>query len=193
MSTESSPSSAALARARRHLDKVGAKDVTLIITGGLRVPEDFAKAMMMGADAIAVHFRLRSTPYSIPASWEYAEKIKERINLVLIGNGDIFDYQAAIKKLNIVDGIMIGRGAISNPLIFSEIEKRQNSTKYKSEIFLKLIDLIEHYYEEKLKLPKLKPFIRYMISDKPDSKALRLKLYKAKDIKDAKSIFISYL
>jgi glutamate synthase domain-containing protein 2 len=48
------PTIPALARARKHLDRVGAKDVTLIITGGLRVPEDFAKAMMLGADAIAV-------------------------------------------------------------------------------------------------------------------------------------------
>lgn len=48
------PTIPALARARRHLDKVGATDVTLIITGGLRVSEDFAKAMMLGADAIAV-------------------------------------------------------------------------------------------------------------------------------------------
>jgi len=48
------PTIPALARARKHLDKVGASDVTLIITGGLRVAEDFAKAMMLGADAIAV-------------------------------------------------------------------------------------------------------------------------------------------
>jgi glutamate synthase domain-containing protein 2 len=48
------PTIPALARARRHLDKSGAKDVTLIITGGLRLAEDFAKAMMLGADAIAV-------------------------------------------------------------------------------------------------------------------------------------------
>lgn len=48
------PTIPALARARRHLDKVGATDVTLIITGGLRVPEDFAKAMMLGADGVAI-------------------------------------------------------------------------------------------------------------------------------------------
>jgi glutamate synthase domain-containing protein 2/nitrite reductase/ring-hydroxylating ferredoxin subunit len=48
------PTIPALARARKQLDKVGAKNVTLIITGGLRVAEDFAKAMMLGADAIAV-------------------------------------------------------------------------------------------------------------------------------------------
>ncbi|WP_074407573.1 MULTISPECIES: glutamate synthase-related protein [Aquimarina] len=48
------PTIPALARARKYLDKVGANDVSLIITGGLRIAEDFAKAMMLGADAIAV-------------------------------------------------------------------------------------------------------------------------------------------
>jgi len=48
------PTIPALARARKHLDKVGAEGITLVITGGLRVAEDFAKAMMLGADAIAV-------------------------------------------------------------------------------------------------------------------------------------------
>lgn len=48
------PTIPALARARKHLDNVGVTDVTLVITGGLRVAEDFAKAMMLGADAIAV-------------------------------------------------------------------------------------------------------------------------------------------
>lgn len=48
------PTIPALARARKHLDKVGANNITLVITGGLRIAEDFAKAMMLGADAIAV-------------------------------------------------------------------------------------------------------------------------------------------
>jgi len=48
------PTIPALARARHHLDQSDAKGVTLIITGGLRIAEDFAKALMLGADAIAV-------------------------------------------------------------------------------------------------------------------------------------------
>ncbi|GJM33509.1 MAG: glutamate synthase [Saprospiraceae bacterium] len=48
------PTIPALARARRHLDKLKMPEVTLIITGGLRIPADFAKALMLGADAIAV-------------------------------------------------------------------------------------------------------------------------------------------
>lgn len=48
------PTIPALARARKHLDAKTGREVTLVITGGLRVAEDFAKAMALGADAIAV-------------------------------------------------------------------------------------------------------------------------------------------
>ncbi len=48
------PTIPALARARRHLDRLGRNEVTLFITGGLRKPADFAKALALGADGIAL-------------------------------------------------------------------------------------------------------------------------------------------
>lgn len=48
------PTILALARARHFLDKVNRTDVTLIITGGIRVPDDFIKAMALGADGVAL-------------------------------------------------------------------------------------------------------------------------------------------
>jgi len=48
------PTIPALARARRHLDRCERSDVTLIITGGIRTPSDFIKALCLGADGIAI-------------------------------------------------------------------------------------------------------------------------------------------
>jgi glutamate synthase domain-containing protein 2 len=48
------PTIPAIARARAHLDRVGRRDVTLIATGGLRDAGDMAKALALGADAVAV-------------------------------------------------------------------------------------------------------------------------------------------
>ncbi len=48
------PTIPALARARRQLDRQGRSDITLIVTGGLRTPADFIKALCLGADGIAI-------------------------------------------------------------------------------------------------------------------------------------------
>lgn len=48
------PTIPALARARRHLDRSDRSDVTLIITGGIRTPSDFIKALCLGADGVAI-------------------------------------------------------------------------------------------------------------------------------------------
>ncbi len=48
------PTIPALGRARRHLDALGRDDITLIITGGVRTPADFIKALCLGADGVAV-------------------------------------------------------------------------------------------------------------------------------------------
>lgn len=48
------PTIPALARARKHLDSKTGKDITLIITGGLRLADDFIKAMCLGADGVAL-------------------------------------------------------------------------------------------------------------------------------------------
>jgi glutamate synthase domain-containing protein 2 len=50
----SMPTLFALYRARKYLNENGGKDITLIITGGLRTASDFAKALAMGADAVAI-------------------------------------------------------------------------------------------------------------------------------------------
>jgi len=74
-----------------------------------------------GAAAVAVHGRTREQYYSGQADWEIIKKVKERVSIPVIGSGDVTTPQEAKKMLEETgcDGIMIGRGSLGNPWIFS--------------------------------------------------------------------------
>ena len=72
-----------------------------------------------GASHIIVHGRTRDQYYMGEADWDEIIKVKESSKIPVIGNGDIYSPEAAIKRLQTVDGIMIARGAYGNPWIFS--------------------------------------------------------------------------
>ena len=75
-----------------------------------------------GASAITVHGRTRSQYYSGSADWDIIKKVKESVNIPVIGNGDIrncYEAKKALEKSN-VDAIMIGRASLGNPLIFKQ-------------------------------------------------------------------------
>lgn len=76
-----------------------------------------------GASLLCIHGRTREQMYGGTADREIIKNVKNALHIPLIANGDIVDGASALSMLRDTgaDGIAIGRGAVGNPFIFSEI------------------------------------------------------------------------
>lgn len=85
-----------------------------------------------GADLIIVHPRTREQFFSGHSDWNIIKQIKDALDIPIIASGDITSPEAAaeIIELTKADAIMIGRAAMGNPWIFSQIKQYQNEGFY---------------------------------------------------------------
>ena len=115
-----------------------------------------------GAAAITVHGRTRDEFYTGTADWDIIKKVKESVNIPVIGNGDVKNANDAIRMFEEtgVDGIMIGRASLGNPWIFREI---LNTLSGK--------DTVEVSNEEKLKV--ILKHINYEVEEKGEITAVK--------------------
>ena len=77
-----------------------------------------------GLKAVSVHGRTRVQGYSGTADWEAIGRIKESVDIPVIGNGDVNSGEDAkqLLKTSHCDGVMLGRGALGNPWIYKNVE-----------------------------------------------------------------------
>lgn len=86
---------------------------------------DFAKRMQdAGAQMITVHGRTRAQGYNGNARWEWIARVKSILSIPVIGNGDIFSVEAAVKCLEQTgaDGVMCSRGTLGYPWMVGEVD-----------------------------------------------------------------------
>lgn len=112
-----------------------------------------------GADLVSVHGRTREQYYSGQADWDIIRDVKKAVSIPVIGNGDIFTVDDAIrmKDHTNVDGLMVARGVQGNPWLIKEINTffktgerlSPPSPREKVEIAMKQLDLMIKYKGER--------------------------------------------
>ncbi len=103
-----------------------------------------------GSKMITVHARTRSQHFGHTADWSAIEEIKRAVKVPVVGNGDV-NTSADIDRMLATtgcDAVMIGRAAIGNPWIFSNLDPVHLSAKEKISVINQHLDIMCSFYGE---------------------------------------------
>ncbi|MBC2582595.1 tRNA dihydrouridine synthase DusB [Clostridium sp. DJ247] len=174
----------------KEVKKASSKPVTVKIRKGFDANNinavEFAKELeQAGADAVTVHGRTREQMYEGKADWEIIRHVKEALSIPVIGNGDVVTCDDAIALLETTncDGVMIGRGAMGNPWLFSQIQGKIKGQEISYPTAEEKIDMcIVHYmralshYGEDIAVREMRKHIGWYIKGIENNKEIKDKV-----------------
>ncbi len=139
---------------------------------------DFCRSLQSaGTSMITIHGRTYSQAFKGVANWEPIYELKNHLQIPLLGNGDVLDYQDGMKRLENLDGFMIGRHAIGNPWCF------QDSKKYPQPVLGERIRVaLDHYgllckiQPERVAVKEFRKYLGHYVNDFQHAKAWRARL-----------------
>lgn len=122
-----------------------------------------------GVDLLTVHARLHKEKFCRPPRWERIGAVKQNVSIPVLANGGIFTVEDAEKCLQVsgADGLMIGRGGIENPWVFSEIAsclfgvKREQAHFTHESFYSRFVQLLSERFVPERRLGRLKEFTHY--------------------------------
>lgn len=143
-----------------------------------------------GADAVAIHARTFKQGYTGKADWNAIKEVKEKVNIPVIGNGDVRTPQHAQKLLEFCDAVMVGRAAVGDPMIFNRIEHYLKDETIiplpkidsKIDLFLEYYDLAKEY--DLVNLHTLQQRAQEFMSNIRNSSKIRLKINSIKNVEE---------
>ena len=149
------PSPINIARTFRKL----VKNLRVPVTGKIRLGWDKKKNYKLiariveeeGGSLIAIHGRTKEQRYAGNADWDAIAEVKSIVKIPVVGSGDVktIDDIARMKQHTNCDAVMIGRGALANPWIFSGLDRNQVSPQQVQETVRRhLARSVEFYGDE---------------------------------------------
>jgi tRNA-dihydrouridine synthase B len=107
-------------------------------------------ACKAGAALVTLHPRTRAQGFSGTARWEHIARLKQAVDVPVIGSGDLFDAAACARMISQTgcDGVMVARGSLGNPFIFAQSEAllRGQGATFRIEAALRLSTAMDHLH-----------------------------------------------
>src|SRR3989338_2763923 len=140
-----------------------------------------------GCAAIFMHARTRAQAFKGEAKWVEIKKLKENIHIPVIGNGDVTTYNKALQMMEETgcDGVMIGRGALGKPWIFSP--GYEPTLLEKKNIILEHLQNNVEYYGEELGVRLMQKHFSWYSHGLKNSAEFRRHIHALKTLKAAQN------
>lgn len=144
---------------------------------------EFAKMCeSAGASAICIHARTREQFYSGKVNYDLVKSIVNAVNIPVIGSGDIVDIETYNKMLECgVSAVMIARGALGNPAIFS-ILSGKNPPYSKFEAIQKHIEILKKYFNDDYLVKYMRKHFIWYANGIKNNRQLKLSLAKCENL-----------
>ncbi len=151
-----------------------------------------------GAAAITVHGRTREQMYAGSADYAAIAAVRAAVKIPVIGNGDVRDGDSALRLLRQTrcDGIMIGRGALGNPFVFSEVRAALRGETYTPPTWAERMETAVRHTrmtaanKGERGILELRKHIVYYLSGIPGAARLRTRLQNAETAEEMAQILL---